>query len=167
MKASTFIRLQAKFKLAAVRIDEDGIIQPDYGAAYFLLLLTYLGLSGYFLYLRYSSINVVTFNTICIEFVAIGFVMAIGFKVKIWVGIGIHMFPPVLQPPASAPPPKKNGFKGLSPSLSSLFPLLLRFQQFFLPFSIILFYFPISYYLFFLLLTSMGTFFKILMEGRM
>ena len=63
MKASTFIRLQAKFKLAGVRIDEDGNIQPDYGAAYFLLLLTYLGLSGYFLYLRYSSIDVVTFNT--------------------------------------------------------------------------------------------------------
>ena len=92
MKASTFIRLQAKFKLAAVKIDEDGNIKADYGVAYFLLLLTYLSLTGYFLYLRYSSIDVVSFNTICIEFLAMGFVMAIGFKVSVEVGIQINLF---------------------------------------------------------------------------
>ena len=83
MKASTIIRFQAKYKLSAIKIDKDDNIKTDFGLAFFALLLVFSGLAGYFLYLRFTSIDSLSFNTICIEFLAIGLLLGIGFKVLI------------------------------------------------------------------------------------
>ena len=83
MKASTIIRFQSKYKLAAIKIDKDDNIKTDFGPVFFALLLVFSGLAGYFLYLRFTSIDSLSFNTVCIEFLAIGLVLGTGFKVLI------------------------------------------------------------------------------------
>ena len=84
MKASTFIQLLAKYKLVAVKIDAEGNITPDFGPAFFMLLLVFSGLTGYFLYLRYAHMGSgISFNVICLEVLALGFIMGSGFKVYV------------------------------------------------------------------------------------
>ena len=84
MKASTFIRLVAKYKLVAVTIDAEGNIRPDFGPAFLVLLLFFSSLAGYFLYLRHAYMDSgISFNGICLEMLALGFIMGSGFKVYV------------------------------------------------------------------------------------
>ena len=67
MKVITLIKFLVKCRLLCVSIDKDGCIKHSFRASSLFFLVAFLALSGYYSFLRISSLASFNFNAFCYE----------------------------------------------------------------------------------------------------